>query len=322
MRVRGLGRVLRAVGRARDRFGPRAVVLLYHRVAKLDCDPWKLAVSPAFFAEQMEVLGRRACVVPVGEMARALRDRPATLSRKVAITFDDGYCDNLLAAKPILEDLRLPATIYMTSGEVGRSREFWWDEMEKIFLQTKSLPERLELSIGGEDRSWTSTDDRDRLYHSIYDLVQGMPREERERTMDLLVDWSGVSRAVRPTHRALTPEETCQLADSDYLEIGAHTVCHQALSTQPTFVQEAEVMGSKTQLEEMIGRKVRTFSYPYGRHTDETVAIVQRGGFENACACLDQVVRRSADPFRLPRLVVEDWDGPTFAARLDQWLTS
>src|SRR4030095_8087725 len=116
MRLRGLGRLSHAVSQMRDRLGPKAVILLYHRVAELDSDPWGLAVSPANFAEQLDVLRDRNCVVAVGEIAAALREKPGRISGKVAITFDDGYADNLFAAKPLIEARQLPATIYMTSG--------------------------------------------------------------------------------------------------------------------------------------------------------------------------------------------------------------
>lgn len=345
MRMRGLGRLRRAVSQMRDRFGPKAVILLYHRVAELDCDPWGLAVSPANFAEQLDVLRERQCVVSVGEMAAALRARSSGISGKIAITFDDGYADNLFAAKPLIETRRLPAMIYLTSGSVGRAREFWWDELEKIFLQPGELPQALGLSVDERHHTWPvsartyhSRDvvahrawrvevdepptERHRLYRSVYELLQNTPRQTREAAMDALAAWSGITSEVRPTHRALTPGEMCQLADGEWVEVGAHTVMHQALANQPVAVQEREILESKLQLEAILGRSVSSFSYPYGLHTDETVEIVRRTGFGNACACLDHTVRRSSDSFRMPRLVVGDWPGDVFAAQLDQWLKS
>ena len=343
MRLRGLGRLRHKVAQTRDRIGPKAVILLYHRVAELQSDPWGLAVSPGNFAEQLDVLRKRACVVSVGEVAAGLRGQPRAISGKVAITFDDGYADNLFAAKPLIEEHQLPTTIYMTSGSVGRMREFWWDELDKIFLQPGELPEKLELQIAVRRHDWTlsprrysheefaahgewraETDDRpterQRLYRGVYDLVQGLSHEPRESAMNALAAWSGASSEVRPTHRALSPDETCQLADSEWIEIGAHTVTHQALSTQPAAVQCEEIIGSKEQLQAVVGRPVRSFSYPYGLHSDETVDLVRRAGFDSACACMEQVVRRSADPFRLPRLYVGNWPGDVFAAQLDEWL--
>ena len=49
-----------------------------------------------------------------------------TLSKTVAITFDDGYADVVRNAAPILREFGFPATLYAVSDLVGRTAE--WDE--------------------------------------------------------------------------------------------------------------------------------------------------------------------------------------------------
>ena len=107
-----------------------AVVLMYHRVADISFDPWRLAVSPAYFAEQMEVLHEHFDPVPLAELSTDPRSAPR--SRSVAVTFDDGYRDGLDDGTPVLERYGIPATVFVTSGYVGSSRDFGWDELERI----------------------------------------------------------------------------------------------------------------------------------------------------------------------------------------------
>ncbi len=77
------------------------LVLCYHRVTTAVADPWGLCVSPDRFNQQMEVLRLHAEPLPLAELvARAARPDPP--ARAVAVTFDDGYVDNLLAAAPVL----------------------------------------------------------------------------------------------------------------------------------------------------------------------------------------------------------------------------
>ncbi|MDE3052180.1 MAG: polysaccharide deacetylase family protein, partial [Nitrospirota bacterium] len=80
-------------------------------------DPQLLCVTPEHFKEHVEILRNNACPMALGEMVRALRDN--TLPRRaVAVTFDDGYADNLLNGKPSLERYEVPATVYVISGFV------------------------------------------------------------------------------------------------------------------------------------------------------------------------------------------------------------
>ena len=133
-------------GRLAGRRGSPGVVLMYHRVASDLVDPWRLCVSPTNFGAQLEVLADRYRVVTLRELVAA---RGSTGERpSVAITFDDGYADNLHAAAPLLVRQGLPATFFLTSGTLGSEREFWWDELDQLLLQPGALPAHLDLALG------------------------------------------------------------------------------------------------------------------------------------------------------------------------------
>ena len=104
---------------------PKALILMYHRVAEERDDRLNLAVTPAHFAEQMEVLQRIARPAPLTEVADS---RGSAATRAVAVTFDDGYVDNVTAARPVLHRFGVPATFFIASGYVGASANFWWDD--------------------------------------------------------------------------------------------------------------------------------------------------------------------------------------------------
>ena len=141
MNVRG---ALRSLYRAvRPRPKAHAVVLMYHRVAECDIDPWNLCVSPQRFTEQLEALKREYRILPLQELFRT-----GARQKAVAITFDDGYADNLHAAAPILERHRAPACFFLTSGALDMAREFWWDELERLLLCEAALPPKIGVSVG------------------------------------------------------------------------------------------------------------------------------------------------------------------------------
>ena len=152
MRIPGLGRLRRAAGRAarrvRSLVSPGALILLYHRVTKLESDPQLLAVSPRHFDEHMDVMRRLATPTALRDLLEACRS--GTLpKRAVVVTFDDGYADNLREAKPMLERHGVPATVFVSTGLLGQRRESYWDELDRLLLQPGVLPDKLELDISG-----------------------------------------------------------------------------------------------------------------------------------------------------------------------------
>src|SRR5437764_205622 len=127
------------------RFVSRGLILIYHRVADDPVDPWGLCVSPDKFAQHMEVIQESGFhTAYVSELADAFRAR--RLARgTVAITFDDGYADNLDAARPILERHGIAASHFATAGYIGSDEPFWWDVLDLVFLRTKQLPDALSI---------------------------------------------------------------------------------------------------------------------------------------------------------------------------------
>jgi peptidoglycan/xylan/chitin deacetylase (PgdA/CDA1 family) len=313
---------------------PGPIILLYHQVAELEHDRWSLAVSPRNFAEQLDVLARRRLPVSLRQVTADLRQR--SLDRQqVAITFDDGYLDNLTEAKPILERFGIPATVFVVSGAVGRDREFWWDELDRLLLGEEELPVRLTLRIGDRDHQWTIRGgqpvsgilgrrevSRGRLHRTLWRRFRSLSDDERWQALERLRAWAGQPEAVRDDRRAMSAAQLRKLAAGGLIEIGAHTMTHSRLSALAPEDQYAEIRESKTRLEEIIGAPVTNFSYPFGGRLDvsaSTVDAVERAGFASACTTREGAVRRATNPFRLPRLYVGNWPGDEFEQRLAPW---
>lgn len=105
---------------------PHEAILVYHRIADVSCDPHQLCVSPHNFREHLQYLRSRYSVVPLSEIVHDLKAGTLTTG-KVAITFDDGYADNLFNALPILEEFKVPATVFITTGNTESRQDFYWD---------------------------------------------------------------------------------------------------------------------------------------------------------------------------------------------------
>ncbi len=144
--------------RLRNLLLPTAIILTYHRVADVTEDPHQLAVSPQNFEAQIQYLKENYCAVSLAEIIEHLRNK--TLRKNmVAVTFDDGYADNLYQALPILEKYNVPATIFVTSNFVGTSGYPWDENRADETNRPMTQPELLQIvsskmiTIGGHTLS-------------------------------------------------------------------------------------------------------------------------------------------------------------------------
>lgn len=322
--------------KAPSRSFPR--ILLYHRVEDLPSDPQRMCVGRNHFDEHLAVLRTR--FRPVSLSAAVEAAQKGDLDREVAVTFDDGYADNFLNAKPLLETHGIPATVFVTTDYVDSKREFWWDELERILLQPGDLPDVLHIHFDndaialdlGDDahydavtwsahRGWTLRDAEDpTVRHSTYRALLQLLREQRDSSQQAILEQLRSAAKLPPegraTHRTMTEVELRELAEGPLVELGAHTRTHPVLASLSMKEQWKEIAGSAHRLKELIGRRAAGFAYPYGWHgqyTRATVALVRSIGFARACSGFPPPLARSRSRFELPRLVVHDCDGDTFA---------
>ena len=311
------GRLNRILRRVTASLHCRVVILMYHRVFEMSSDPWQLSVSPKHFAEHLKLLRRHYPVLDLHQLLSCLKGAQLP-KRGVVLTFDDGYADNFWNAKPLLEKYEVPATVFISSGSLDSLREFWWDDLERALLQPKKLPKCLQLSVQGQSYEWPTknSDQRQHVYMAIHQILQPLSISDRNQVMAELFAWADVDKMGRPDYRPLTTTELIQLAQSELVDIGSHTLTHSLLSPMSQADQFAEIDGCRQKLTAILGNRVDTFSYPYGNFTAETVDIVKAAGFEVALACETNAVEVGANQFQLGRFGVADWEGEKFRQHL------
>ena len=338
MRIRGAGRVGALMGHvigAVRRRSPHGLVLLYHRIAGPRFDPLLLDVAPAHFDAQLAVLRESARVLPLTEF-ESLRRRGALPPRAVAVTFDDGYADNLHTAVPLLARHEVPATVFITTGMIGATREFWWDDVERVVagasVLTGSAPVagvrwRGEVAAVPLRRPWSlevraASAPREQLYRDLFNVLRPMRAPERAAAMATLRAWAGVPDAARESHRALSEAELLDLAGRPGMTIGAHSVSHPPLALLDEAAQRQELAGSRHALERVLARAVPTVAYPFGTRHDVSTATTRAAraaGFDVALANEPGAAWRWSSRWRVPRVLVRDWDAEEFRRRLVEW---
>ena len=319
-------RIANALSRRAQRLSPRSrpAILMYHRVADESFDPWGLAVQPARFEQQMEWLAENRELLPLVEFSR--KNRAGSLSpQAIAVTFDDGYACSAEVAAPLLDRLGIPATVFLPTELIRRGREFWWDELERIVLES----DRPELPLngmtialgpkGGDDRNWppdaAPRTERQKAFHLFWSAFRSLRDTEREILLDRLRADAEIPLEPRHSHSPMSVAEARSLASTN-LEVGSHGLTHPDLPALSDAEKRDEIGGSIDDCIELIGEVPRAFAYPYGRRDPRSEQIAAEAGYDCACTAESVFVGRSSGKYALPRLAVGDWDTDTFRQRL------
>lgn len=345
MRIRGGYRARKLLRRVGALFQSRIVVLMYHRVAEPATDAQLLSVTPQRFAGQMEHLRRHYPVLSVQELSQRWKSGRFP-RRAVVVTFDDGYMDNLQVAAPILDQLGIPAIVFITTGALATGMVFWWDELENLLLRSPKLP--LELCVRIETavyrwnlgtaasistqeslvyRTWNVDErgdptPRHRAYRELHRLLRPLAAPRREEVFQQLRVQAGSTAAGTQAPRGMTSEEVRALAGYRLMEVGAHTVTHPQLAALPTDMQQHELNESKRSLETLLGRAVTAVAYPYGDPasvSEQTVTAAREAAYELAFTTVAAPLTRFSDRYRVPRFTVRNWTPEEFGERLRAW---
>jgi len=320
MRIRGLGAAKRAGLWARSIVRPGPMILGYHRVAASDWDPQYLCVSPENFAAQIEILLERATPLSLQSLRRGMEDgtRP---DKAFVVTLDDGYADSLEVAAPILERYGVPATVFVTTGIIGKP--FWWCEVQHLVENAKVLPEQISVDVAQHQFRWFRKADnvggRGRLIQSLGDLFRVLPFDAQDEALVLVRRAFGVTDQDESGVRAMKAEEISSLMAYDNIEVASHMVTHTSLNQLSDEAQIAELRDSKSALEAIIGKPVESLSYPNGRLNKSSPVLAREAGYTAGCTSREELAARSCDPLLLPRIWIGDWGAERFASWLRRW---
>ena len=283
-------------------------ILLYHGVvteaqAGITNSSGK-QVDAGLFNEHMTVLARHRRIVPLDDLVRRLQEG-IDCRNMMAITFDDGYLDNLHCAAPILERLGLHATFFLATGFIGAGRWMWQDLLESALNQCSERQVHSELL--GKTVSLDGVQAKLMFLRQIKTVLKQQPWQEAERQA------AGVAAALGAEHgapsasyRFMSWDDARELVKRGF-GIGAHTVNHAILSRIDFEDACSEILDSQQRVMTETGVSNRVFCYPNGKTWDYTPQLVEfcRSHFDAALSTRWGCARPSA-MYELARIVVDN----------------
>ena len=226
------------------------VILCYHNVVPPHGhqygDPG-LHIQADRFERQMRWLAAHYRVVTLREFVERLAAR-ARLRAVAAVTFDDGYTGVFEQAVPVLRALRIPATIFVVPGAVGRERGFWWDQPEIVKSATAAVRRRRLNELGGDEEP-------------------------------ILAEYPGNGHSALTRWHRPACWDTIRAHLGDGIDLGAHSVTHRSLPTLEDAELEAEVVESRASIHRATGTRPEFFAYPYGLWNERVRDRVRAAGY-------------------------------------------
>ncbi|MFN8645060.1 MAG: polysaccharide deacetylase family protein, partial [Candidatus Binatia bacterium] len=252
---------------------------------------------------QLDYLRRHYAVLPLIEIVGRLRAGRPLPARAAAVTFDDGYRNNYTCAWPVLRELGIPATIFVSTGFIDRGEALWPD---RLTLALHATPER-RVDFMGRTHSLASGAARARARAVIADELKTQPRAAKDRLLEDLFERLGPTPPTPVDFLPLRWDEVRAMHASGQVDIGAHTVGHEILSQLDVAEQRWQIEESCRRVAAEIDAPCRLFAYPNGRPSDFdgcSQEILAGNGVIGAVTTCEGLVRAGDDPLALPRILV------------------
>lgn len=295
---------------------PRLVIVRHHRIYRDDERPlYRLGVRESVFRAQLDWL-QRSDLAPVTVAEGLARLDQGGPGRWVAMSFDDGYADNVHLALPALAQHGARATFYLTAGLMEERRAPWWDVLAHLLDRTPRP--RLTWSAGGQsiDVPLEGWEAKASALAALVPLMRVPHAEQARRLADLAVRLE----VHEPAPCALaTWNEAERFAESG-MEVGAHTLTHPFLSLLDPADQEREIAGSVRMIAERLGVRPAGLAYPGGDHDPRTIVASRAARLSYAVTTKAGDVEADSPRFELRRRGLSEGaclgPGGRFSARL------
>jgi peptidoglycan/xylan/chitin deacetylase (PgdA/CDA1 family) len=286
--------------------GASAAILMYHSVMPNPAVHSDLLGgiihSESEFRAQMELLSREYHPLSLDEVVDSLDSRKDLPKRSVVVTFDDGYTDNSEVAMPILNQLGIPATFYVTVDCVEQHKLPWPSRLRFAFRKTE---QRTWTDAHGTSWQLDNPDSRERAFLASCDdccQLGGTVQEDFVRRIEEYLQ-AAVPRDLSAL--MMSYDQVRSLAHHGHI-VGSHTMTHPNMAYLTESDAKIELTESKKRLESTLKAAIRHFSYPCPALTphwsEQTVAQSRSAGYDSAVTTNGGVTRCGDNPLSLKRI--------------------
>lgn len=260
------------------------------------------------FAAIIKTLTEGGTPISMDDVLSFQDTRETPPSRAFAVTFDDGFENNLTVAASVLADFNIPATFYVSTDFIERNIMSWTDRIEWAFEEASAI--RITLPWDTETRTTRNDSEKRALLDDIRAHVKNdLTIDPQHLASDLQrqIGFPETCSQGGPLDQKMTWKQVQELKDRSDNIIGGHSHTHAVLSALDETTLNHEIGTSLKLLRDNIDIDPIHYSYPEGLDhcfNDTVISSLKREGIRCSPTAIFGVNSWREDPFHLKRITV------------------
>ena len=289
-------------------------ILCYHGVTKEKSDGIEnysqKHIHYETFKKQLNIIKNSYQVISMNDVIQIYKKKIKIKDKLLAITFDDGFKNNIEVAAPILDNYNFEATFYVTSGLINTNNLFWVDQLENSINSFEG--DHIKIMIKGEASEFSTKSKKNKIetLNKIKIYCKNSMNSEKNRIVDFLnkISFSDHTntRGVQ-NYNLMNWSDIKTINESNNFVIGGHSLKHDLFSKiELESDLKYDIKLSIELIQKKLGQKVIHYSYPEGQniHFNKKVIEILKSNKILCCpSAIDGINKGSEDLFTLKRIM-------------------
>lgn len=302
----------------------KCIVLMYHRVLPENIRSNSLShgaisVSTTTFENHIQYIRNNLHPISFTKFNDKIIAGEQFKDNSCLVTFDDGWYDNYRHAFSILKKYNMPAIIFLPTAYIDQKKLFWQENLTALFLKSVEMF-RINNNIDDEIKNIVKKRDIRYLYESdklvqreyVSILVQEIKSEEYDEIASIQIKLEQLLYGSKSGNYKQGDTERQFLKWSEIkemrkfgIEFGSHGVNHLILTKQDVNVDH-ELNDSKMVIEEKIGERIGSMSYPNGNYNRTIIEKTASNGYAVGFSTEFGYNRSDANPYNIRRINIHE----------------
>jgi len=249
-------------------------ILLYHGIDDGNTERINAKfVSEKDLKAQLSWLKSRANILSTEQM---FNESKHDKGFNISITFDDGFANNHQYLLPIIEELEIPITIFVTTIQLKNENYLWPDAVDLFSVIGPDV-----INFKGEKYHKRKNEYVNKYRVRLKSVVASGGYNLAKEALELMGFEEEALKNFPSVHwRMMNADELKKLAQSPFITIGSHGVCHDSFVELADNDLKEEIENSKRYLEDVTGNTIDQIAYPYGHYNDQIVDVIETAGYK------------------------------------------